>query len=65
MVHAERAVERARQLAQRLKEEIPRQLILVRIQVCRGKRVLAKADVKPFRKDVVQKIKVRSAAVPL
>ncbi|KAM7535260.1 hypothetical protein Aperf_G00000097046 [Anoplocephala perfoliata] len=47
---------RARTLAEGLAKEIPRQQFLIRVQVLAGSRIVAKADIKPYRKDVTAKL---------
>uniref|UniRef100_A0A0R3SPD1 Translation factor GUF1 homolog, mitochondrial n=1 Tax=Hymenolepis diminuta TaxID=6216 RepID=A0A0R3SPD1_HYMDI len=47
---------RARALADGLAKEIPRQQFLIRVQVLAGARPVAKADIKPYRKDVTAKL---------
>ncbi|KAM3183048.1 hypothetical protein ACTXT7_011121 [Hymenolepis weldensis] len=47
---------RARALADGLAKEIPRQQFLIRVQVLTGARPVAKADIKPYRKDVTAKL---------
>lgn len=53
---------RARKLADALAQEIPRQQFLIRVQVLAGNRSVAKADIKPYRKDVTAKL-VRASLV--
>nr|VZI11791.1 unnamed protein product [Spirometra erinaceieuropaei] len=49
-------IARARHLADALAREIPRQQFLIRIQVLAGSRSVARADIKPYRKDVTAKL---------
>ena len=55
IVHEEKAYPRARKIAERLKENIPRQLFEVPIQAAVGGRVIARETVKAMRKDVLAK----------
>jgi GTP-binding protein LepA len=55
LVHRERAVERARNACERLKEEIPRQMFKIAIQGAIGANIIARTTVSPFRKDVTAK----------
>jgi len=55
IVHRDKANERARQLAEKLKEVIPRQLFEIPIQVTLGGRIIARETVKAIRKDVLAK----------
>ncbi len=49
------AEKRARQLVEKLKEAVPRQLYEVRIQAAIGSRIIASERVRPLRKDVIAK----------
>ncbi len=55
IVHEEKAYGRARKIAERLKENIPRQLFEVPIQAAIGSRIIARETVKAMRKDVLAK----------
>ena len=55
IIHAEKAYPRARKMAEKLKEKIPRQLFEVPIQACLGGKIIARETVKAMRKDVLAK----------
>ena len=55
IVHEEKAYARARKIAERLKDNIPRQLFEIPIQAAIGARIIARETVKAMRKDVLAK----------
>ncbi len=55
IVHEEKAYPRARKIAEKLKDNIPRQLFEVPIQAAIGNRIIARETVKAMRKDVLAK----------
>ncbi len=55
IVHEEKAYGRARRIAEKLKENIPRQLFEIPIQAAIGAKIIARETVKAMRKDVLAK----------
>lgn len=55
IVHSDNAYPRARRIAEKLKQFIPRQLFEVPIQVAVGGKIIARETVKALRKDVLAK----------
>ncbi len=55
IVHEDKAYARARKIAEKLKDNIPRQLFEIPIQAAIGNRVIARETVKAMRKDVLAK----------
>ena len=55
IIHADKAYPRARKMAEKLKEKIPRQLFEIPIQACIGGKIIARETVKAMRKDVLAK----------
>ena len=55
IVHADKAYARARKIAEKLKDNIPRQLFEIPIQAAIGSKIIARETVKAMRKDVLAK----------
>ena len=55
IVFEDRAYQRARRIAEKLKENIPRQLFEIPIQAAIGSKIIARETVKAMRKDVLAK----------
>lgn len=55
IVHTEKAYDRARRIAEKLKDNIPRQMFEIPIQAAVGGKVIARETVKAMRKDVLAK----------
>ncbi|MBD3160715.1 MAG: elongation factor 4 [Candidatus Eisenbacteria bacterium] len=55
IVHEEKAYERGRELVDRLRELIPRQMFKIAIQAAVGSRVIARSTLSAVRKDVLAK----------
>ncbi len=55
IIHTEKAMVRARKIAEKLKMHIPRQMFEIPIQIAIGSKVIARETVKAMRKDVLAK----------
>ena len=55
IVHEDKAYARARRIAEKLKDNIPRQLFEIPIQAAVGSKIIARETVKAMRKDVLAK----------
>jgi len=55
IVHESKAVARGRQICERLKDAIPRQMFVIPIQAAIGNKVVARENIKAMRKDVLAK----------
>jgi GTP-binding protein LepA len=55
LVHRSRSAGRARMMCEKLRQEIPRQMFKVAIQGAIGSKIISRATVAPFRKDVTAK----------
>jgi GTP-binding protein LepA len=55
IVHTDKAYTRARKIAEKLKEHIPRQMFEIPIQAAIGGKIIARETVKAMRKDVLAK----------
>ena len=55
IIHAEKAYPRARRIAEKLKDNIPRQMFEIPVQIAIGGKVIARETIKAMRKDVLAK----------
>lgn len=56
LVHCTKATEKAKRMCNKLLDIIPRQQFLIAIQACVGAKILARENLKPYRKDVAAKL---------
>ena len=56
MVHRTRAVARGKQMCKALSETIPPHMFKIPVQACIGRTIIAREDIRPFRKDVTAKL---------
>ena len=55
IIHSEKAYSRARKIAEKLKDNIPRQMFEIPIQIGIGGKIIARETIKAMRKDVLAK----------
>ena len=56
MVHRDKAVARARQICKALAEAIPPHMFKIPVQAAIGRTIIAREDIRAFRKDVLAKL---------
>jgi len=56
MVHKDKAVTRGRQICKALAEEIPPHMFKIPVQAALGRTIIAREDIRAFRKDVTAKL---------
>ncbi|NLL83954.1 MAG: elongation factor 4 [Lentisphaerae bacterium] len=56
LVHKDRAVYRGRQIVKALSEEIPPHMFKIPVQAALGRTIIAREDIRAFRKDVTAKL---------
>ena len=55
IIHSDKAYSKARKIAEKLKDNIPRQMFEIPIQIAIGGKIIARETVKAMRKDVLAK----------
>ena len=55
IIHSDKAYTRARKIAEKLKDNIPRQMFEIPVQIAVGTKVIARETIKAMRKDVLAK----------
>ena len=55
IIHTDKAYGRARKIAEKLKDNIPRQMFEIPVQIAVGGKVIARETIKAMRKDVLAK----------
>ena len=55
IIHSDKAYGRARKIAEKLKDNIPRQMFEIPVQIAIGGKIIARETVKALRKDVLAK----------
>ena len=55
IIHADKAYPRARRIAEKLRDNIPRQMFEIPIQIGIGGKIIARETIKAMRKDVLAK----------
>lgn len=56
MIHKSKAVARGRQMCKALSEAIPPHMFKIPVQAALGRTIIAREDIRPFRKDVLAKL---------
>ena len=56
LVHRDKAVARGRQICKSLSEAIPPHMFKIPVQAAIGRTIIAREDIRPFRKDVLAKL---------
>ena len=57
IVHTAKARDKGKEVVSKLKDNLPRQQFAIKIQAAAGAKILARDDIKPFKKDVLAKLK--------